>query len=348
MTESATGLSRNTTQPIVDLPTDITEIYGTRPARYFHNLTEIPDFSVDGPLAKEFYAQKTGVSADGVIAIDPVVLSYILSATGPVTLPDGEQLASESAVDLLMNGVYERYPDPAQQDAFFAASTGAVFQALLDGRTSASGLISALSRAGNERRLLMWSADADEQAVLAGTTISGSLPYTDEQTARFGVYLNDATGSKMSYYVKPSVALAWGSCRTDDKEITLTVDLTNSAPADAGVSLPKYVTGNGALGTPPGHAATVLNIYLPEGWSLDSVSTTSGTGHTVATLEGRQVLTFGSSLAPRGSANVTVVVRSGAPDAASKAEALVTPTADAQLDPTVDASCVRPTVASLE
>lgn len=347
-TESATSLSRNTTQPVVDLPTEVTEIYGTRPARYFHNLTEIPDFSIDGPLAKEFYAQKTGVSVHGVIAIDPVVLSYILAATGPVTLPDGEELSSSNAVEVLMNGVYERYPDPAQQDAFFTASTGSVFQAVLDGRGSASSFISALSRAGNEHRLLMWSADPEEQAILADTTVAGSLPSTDTRTARFGVYLNDATGSKMSYYMKPSVALSWGSCRTDNKEMTLTVDLTNSAPLDAGTSLPKYVTGNGALGTPPGHASTVLNLYLPEGWVLDSASTTSGTGYTSASFEGRQVLTFGSSLAPQASANVTVVVRSDALDSASEAEALVTPTADAQLDPTVEASCERPTVAKLE
>ncbi|MEV7767979.1 DUF4012 domain-containing protein [Microbacterium sp. NPDC086615] len=349
-TESATGLSRGTTQPVVDLPAEIVDIYGTRPARYFHNLTEIPDFSIDGPLAKEFFAKKTGVSVDGVIAIDPVVLSYILSATGPVTLPDGEKLSSDNAVDLLMNGVYERYPDPAQQDAFFAASTGAVFQALLDGRGSASGFVSALSRAGNEHRLLMWSADADEQAVLAGTTIAGPIPSTDERTARFGLYLNDGTGSKMSYYVAPHTSLAWDSCPSSDpslpRQLTLHLDLTSTAPADAATSLPTYITGNAAYGTAPGTAKVVGNVYLPEGFVLVSAHTTNGASFARATFDGRTVLTFGVDVTPQQTIGVDVVVRGAS--TATEAEAFVTPTADAALDPVVRASCQIPTVASLE
>ncbi|MDQ1137033.1 hypothetical protein QE410_001832 [Microbacterium sp. SORGH_AS 1204] len=349
-TESATGLSRNTTQPIVDLPEDITKIYGTRPARYFHNLTEIPDFSIDGPLAQAFFAQKTGVSVDGVITIDPVVLSYILLATGPITLPDGETLSSDNAASLLMNEVYERYPDPAQQDTFFAASTGAVFHALLEGRGSASAFISALNRAGNEHRLLMWSADADEQAVLAGTTIAGPLPSTDEHTARFGLYLNDGTGSKMSYYLTPTTSLAWDSCPSSDsrtqRQLSLHLDLANGAPADAATSLPLYITGNGAYGTAPGHAKVVGNVYLPEGFELVSAQTTTGADFTQATLEGRTVLTFGVDVAPQQTIGVDVVVRGTS--TASHAEAHVTPTADASLDPIVRASCENRAVAILE
>ncbi len=349
-TESATGLSRDITQPVVDLPAEITDIYGTRPARYFHNLTEIPDFSIDGPLAKEFFAKKTGVSVDGVIAIDPVVLSYILSATGPVTLPDGEKLSSDNTVDLLMNGVYARYPDPAQQDAFFAASTGAVFQALLEGRGSASGFVSALSRAGNEHRLLMWSADADEQAVLAGTTIAGPLPSTDERTARFGVYLNDGTGSKMSYYVAPQTSLAWTSCPSANpllpRQLTLHLDLTSTAPADAATSLPTYITGNAAYGTAPGTAKVVGNVYLPEGFDLVSAQTTNGASFARATFDGRSVLTFGVDVTPQQTIGVDVVVQGAS--TATEAEAFVTPTADAALDPVVRASCQSRAVATLE
>lgn len=349
-TESATGLSKDIVQPVAELPAEITDIYGTRPARYFHNLTEVPDFSIDGPLAKKFFAQKTGVSVEGVIAIDPVVLSYILSATGPVNLPDGEKLSSDNAVELLMNGVYDRYPDPAQQDAFFAASTGAVFQALLDGRGSASGFVSALSRAGNEHRLLMWNADADEQAVLAGTTIAGPLPSNDERTARFGLYLNDGTGSKMSYYVTPQASLTWDSCPSADtttqRQLALHLDLTSTAPADAATSLPTYITGNGAYGTAPGTAKVVGNVYLPDGFALVSAQTTNGASFTQATFDGRTVLTFGVDVAPQQSIGVDVVVR--AASAASEAEAFVTPTADASLDPVVRATCLSRAVATLE
>lgn len=347
--ESATALSQNLTQPIVTLPPEIINIYGQRPARFFHNLTEIPDFSIVGPLAKDFFAQTTGVHVDGVIAIDPVVLSYILRATGPVKLPDGEQLSADNAAGLLMNGVYERYPGPIEQDAFFAAATGAVFEAIIDGRGSAAGFVSALSRAGSEHRLLMWSAIPVEQSILAGTTIAGPLPATDERTARFGVYLNDGTGSKMSYYLTPKTSLAWGSCPSADRsvqrQLRLHLDLVSSAPSDAATSLPVYITGNGVYGVAPGTARVVGNIYLPSGFDLVSAETTFGTNFEQATFDGYTVLTFGVDVDPQQSVGIDVLVQ--APSQATGAEAYVTPTAEATLHPVTQATCQSPAHASL-
>lgn len=347
-TRSATALSRGLSAPVTDLPADVEEIYGGRPARFFHNLTQVPDFTLDGPLARQMYAQQTGRDVDGVIAVDPVALSYLLRATGPVSLADGEQLTADNAVSLLMRDVYDRYSDPAAQDAFFAGASGAVFNAFLEGKGSTPGLVTALARAVDERRVLFWSADVDEQAVIDGTSVAGHLPSTDERTARFGVYFNDGTGSKMSFYLKPAVVLEWGSCTSSRRELTLTVNLLNTAPEDAGRSLPTYVTGNGAYGTPPGSATTVSNIYLPEGWDVVSASTTSGTGFTEASLQGRSVLTFGSTLAPQSSATIAITVRSAPGASAADAEAFVTPTADAALRPTVQSTCVRSGVATLE
>lgn len=345
-TRSATELSRGLSEPAVALPDDLTEIYGTRPARFFHNLTEIPDFSIDGPLAREMYRARTGIEVDGVLAVDPVALSYVLAATGPVVLADGESLTSDNAVTLLLRDTYERFPDPAAQNAFFAGATGAVFDALLKGQGSTPGLLTALARATEERRILAWSAEEDEQAVIRDTALAGSLPVTDERTARFGVYLNDGTGSKMSFYVRPTVTLDWGACGAAGRELTLTVGLTNTAPQDAGESLPAYVTGNGAYGTAPGAATVVGNIYLPEGWDLVAATTTSGNGYTEAMSEGRRVLTFGPLLAAQSSATATITVASSSP--AKDAEAYVTPTADASLAPTVRSSCTPSTGATLK
>ncbi|WZH38926.1 MAG: DUF4012 domain-containing protein [Microbacterium enclense] len=343
-TQSAGAIVRDLREPVMTLPPEVVDIYGTRPGRYFHNLTQIPDFTIDGPLAREMYRIKTGLNVDGVIAVDPVVLSYVLEATGPVTLPDGEQLTAGNAAALLMNEVYFRYPDPSAQDAFFAAATGAVFQALLEGRGSAPSLISALYRAGQQHRLLVWSADAADQALLADTTIAGPLPVTDERTARFGVFLNDGTGSKMSYYVKPDVSVTWESCGTSaadgPRSLTLDLTLTNVAPPDAATTLPTYITGEGAYGTAPGTAKVVGNIYVPEGYEVVSSVSSDGTTMTGGTLEGRRVLTFGTDLTPRASTSLTVEVRSLT--TAREAEAYVTPTADPTLSPIVRASCEGP------
>ncbi|WP_295789497.1 DUF4012 domain-containing protein [uncultured Microbacterium sp.] len=347
---SATALSRSLTSPIVELPDDIQSIYKTRPARWFHDLTEIPDFTVDGPLAREMFRKQTGVDVDGVLAVDPVVLSYLLKATGPVALPDGSTLTADNAVPLFLSDVYAKFPKPTDQDAFFAGATGAIFSAFLNGQGSTPTLLTQLARGAEEHRLFLWSAREEEQAVLAGSTLAGELPESDDQTARIGVYLNDGTGSKMSYYLKPVVSLQWGRCGSgtdaSSRELTLTSTLVSTAPADAQTTLPTYVTGNGALGTAPGSAATVTNVYLPPGWELVSATTSNGLNPVSATLDGRQVLTFDSILAPQQSASFTVVIR--ATTTSTEAEAWVTPTADASIAPIVTAACDQTGVATLE
>lgn len=340
-THSATSLSRGISGPVVELPSDVQKIYETRPARYFHNLTQIPDFATDGPLAREMYRQQTGREVDGVMAVDPVVLSYLLEATGPVALPDGESLTGDNAVPLLLDDTYRRYADPAAQDAFFAGATGAVFEALREGRGSTPGLIAALARGVEERRVLVWAAEPTEQSVIEGTTLAGQLPASDGRTARFGVYLNDGTGSKMSYYIAPKADLRWGSCRTSadasTREVTLTLTLSNTAPADASTSLPAYVTGNGVYGTAPGVATVVTDVYLPEGWTPVTTTTSSGTEFTRSTLDGREVLTVGATVAPQATAQIEITAT--AVSTATEAEALLTPTADSTLSPTVRAAC---------
>ncbi len=88
------------------------------------------------------------------------------------------------------------------------------------GRVSTPRLLAALARATDERRILAWSAVESEQALLGATAVGGGLPVSDERTARFGVYLNDGTGSKMSYYITPTVALDWISCSDTARQLT--------------------------------------------------------------------------------------------------------------------------------
>ncbi|WP_081323057.1 DUF4012 domain-containing protein [Microbacterium testaceum] len=340
-TQSGTAISSGLTTPVAELPDEFKAVYGERPARYFQNLTQIPDFTFDGPLAREMYRVRTGLDVDGVLTIDPVVLSYLLKATGPVTLPDGSSITAENAVQLLLVDVYSRYLEPADQDIFFAQASSAVFNAFFDGRGSTLPLLSALAAAADERRVLLWSANPEEQALLAGSSLAGELPTTDARTARFGVYLNDAGGSKMSYYVKPDVSLVWEQCQPNGedgpRQLALEVDLTNTAPLDAATSLPLFVTGNGAFGKVPGTATVVSNIYLPEGYELVSATSSDGSGYAIASVRGREVLTYGLNLAPQTTVSARVLV--SARSAATDAEAQVTPTADSALSPTARSSC---------
>lgn len=320
-------------EPVVPLAPEEQQIFGTQPARWIQNVGQIPDFTRGAPIAREMWLREQGVEVDGVISLDPVALSYLLEATGPVTLPTGDTLTSENAVDLLLNGVYLRYEQPREQDGFFAAAASAVFDALTSGGGSPADLLAAMARAGSEHRLLLWNSDQAERAVLDGTTLQGALPETDGDTTSFGVYANDATASKMDYYQSLETSTAW--CGADDAQLTVTI--RNDAPSDA-ASLPTYITGGGSHGVPPGEAKTVTYVYLPQGSTLVS-STAAGSRESAGIGSGidagRDVLIWTTQLAPGES--MTLTTRVSAPRTA-EIVTRTTPTIHV-----IDSSVVAPT-----
>lgn len=316
---------------VTPLEPEVAAIYGTRPAEWFHNVTQVPDFAVSGALARDMWERQHGVAVDGVISIDPVALGYLLQATGPVELPDGTTLNSDNAASLLLNEAYVRFDEPKAQNAFFDEVTRAVFGALTDGRADPATLVKALSRAGAEHRLLLWSAHSDDQQVLAGTTLAGGLPVTDERVSTFGVFVNDGTGSKMDFYQSLDTSIEWTACSysTGGQVVgtaRLTTTITNNAPGDP---LPAYITGGGAYGVRPGSADTVGYLYLPTGASLQNATfsgpNSDNSGFGGGMHDGRQVLSFETVLAPGESATATIDVHFDRPTG-EKLEALQTPT----------------------
>jgi hypothetical protein len=268
-----------------------------------------------------------GGTVDGVLAVDPVVLSGMLKATGPVALPSGDLLTSSNAVKLLLSDVYKRYEEPAQQDDFFASAASAVFRRLSAGGVDGKKLLNALTAAGESHRVLIWSAHDDDQKVLGATTLAGSLPTSGLTTAGVGVYYNDATGSKMDYYLSTSVAAGSAVCRADGKPSTVVaVTLKNRAPADAATALPRYVTGGGTYGVRPGRILTRVAVYGPSDGFLAATQSDGKNYPTVAGVDAsRPVSLFTVELAPGESKTVSVQFLN-AQQTSAKLTVVMTPT----------------------
>jgi hypothetical protein len=254
---------------VIQLPTDTRGIYGDIVGEYVQDVNLTPQFPLAARTASAMWEQRFGTSVDGVIAMDPVALSYLLKATGPVSLPGGGQLSTDNAVPLLLSEVYARFAEPAQQDAFFASAAASVFSRIAGGHYDPASMISGLSKAGDERRILVWSRDDAEEKVIAQTSLAGNLPSSSSGQKTFGVYLNDATGSKMDYYLKTKLAIGQVSCRKDGRpNYVVRLTMTNGAAADAGAVLPAYVTGGGVYGVAPGNISTIVDAYAPKGMSF--------------------------------------------------------------------------------
>ncbi|WP_104083268.1 DUF4012 domain-containing protein [Cryobacterium sp. Y11] len=271
LTQQATSEDFNPfAAPVLPLSAGTSSIYGEITGEYLQDVTLTPDFAETGALTREMWRLEFGLQANGVLSVDPVALSYLLEATGPITLATGDELTADNAVKLLLRDVYARYEVLDQQDVFFAAAAGAVFDAVKSGNANPVKLIDALTRAAGEHRLLIWNADEAEQAVLAGTTLAGGRPVSDDKTNRFGLYLNDLTGAKMDFYLDVTSALGQRTCRKDLRpQYALEVTVTNTAPADAATTLPAYVTGRNISGVPLGNIKTMVSAYgTPEMYNL--------------------------------------------------------------------------------
>ena len=247
--------------PVLELPPETRSLFGDLVGEYMVDVTMAPQFTLAASLAKEMWSRQHGVDVDGVIAVDPVALGYLLEATGAIELPSGDELTATNAAQLLLSDVYWRYPTQSEQDGFFSTAASAVFDRVASGGADPARMIEAFAKSGAERRILIW-LDDPKQEVLEGTTLAGGLPISDDEITRLGMYFNDATGSKMDYYLDRTISVGSAVCRNDGLR-TVQVDLTlkNTAPEDG--TLPDHVTGGGSFGVTPGNIRTLVALYGP-------------------------------------------------------------------------------------
>jgi hypothetical protein len=256
-------------------------IYTTRLGGYMQNVNLTPDFPTAASTAQAMWEKENPKSKiDGVIALDAVVLSHLLVATGPVELSSLDSLPvdtgklpttlnSANVVQTLLSDVYREIEEPQRQDAYFAAVASDIFAALTDSSTDPVEMLNAVQKSSEDQRLFAWSEHKDEQTVISASTLGGSI-VTEEPTV--GVYFNDGTGAKMDYYVAREVQLI-ERCQPDGYyRYAVQATLTNNAPEDAAEALPEYVTGGGNFGVSPGTVRTNVYAYGPSEWLLESAS----------------------------------------------------------------------------
>jgi hypothetical protein len=256
---------------IMELDPESEALYGDKIGRFMQDVTITPDFTETSELIRAFWANQFGTEVDGVISFDPVALSYLLGATGPVTLPTGEKLTADNATSLLLNEVYFRYEEGDDQDAFFAAAAGSVFQVLTSGAGETDALVEALTRGIDEGRLMYAPSDAAEAEFIAGTRIAGALPVDNTEQTMVGVYVNDITEGKLDYYLQLDAAAATDACTVDAATaptFTTTATLTNTLQPDQVAGLAEYISPGRFF--PKGEIATDLVLYGPVGSTFQS------------------------------------------------------------------------------
>ncbi len=300
--------------PVGQLDPGLQSLYGDQMTRIPQNVNVTPDFPTAANLFVTMYRQRTGTTVDGVLAIDPVALSYLLQGTDGVDVGQGITVTSGNLVQTLLSTAYQRFDDSKQtaRDEFLDNATAKVFTTIMSGKGDPRSIVNGLRRAVDERRVLLYSAAPAEQADLGQTGVAG-LVIGDPSTApALGVFLNDTTGAKLDYYLHGEVQVGDGGCRPDGRrEMRVRVSLRFDAPS---AGLPSYVSGvkNGR----PYVLRTTVMVFAPAGGEVvgadrDGAPVAVGAGQD----HSRPVGTVATELTPGTTAEVVYTVL-GPPGAA--------------------------------
>ncbi|GAB1690288.1 DUF4012 domain-containing protein [Krasilnikovia sp. M28-CT-15] len=263
-TGTATGDLRRFDPPVARLGRDQHRLYGDLPAVYPADVNLTPDFPTAAKLFREMYRQRTGRLVDGVIAVDPVALSLVLQATGPIAVPGGWTLTAANAVRVLLSDTYQRLTSPSAQDRFFLDAANAVFATLLRGRIAPRPALAAMSRAAGERRVLLWSAHPTEQRLVAATVLAGTLPARDGGAPTVGVFLNDGSGAKLGFYLRHAAELSETCAVGGRRALRVRITLASTAPSHG---LTSAVLGMGLAGDPYTIRTHVM-VFSPTGGDI--------------------------------------------------------------------------------
>lgn len=225
----------------VDFGPDYRQLYrDAGPTTVYVNGNVSPHFPYAAQIWASMWREHSGEQVDGVIAVDPTALSYLLAVTGPATLPDKSQVSAGNAVELTQRTIYAKFAnDPTQERrrAFQLSIAAAASKKILEAQGKTTGLVQAVGKAAEERRLLVWSADPAVQTDLAQTSLAGIIPTT--KAPYVGLSINNGGGNKLDYYLGRALTWQRSGCGPT-RRTTVTITLTNSAPASG---LPGYVTG---------------------------------------------------------------------------------------------------------
>ena len=226
------------------------------PTKAWVNSNSSPHFPYAATIWDRLWKKQTGEQLDGVVALDPVALSYLMRGTGALTLSDGTVVNADNVVDLTLRDVYARFTgDQLLRKNYLQEISRGVAGQLSGGTFDRSELVRGLSRAADERRLLLWPHDPALRQALGDLSITGRIP---EGQPAVGDVINDAAGSKLDYYLDRTL-LYTPACDGGNSSVILT--LQNRAPTSG---LPDQVTNPlYRKGEPAGINRMAVDLYLP-------------------------------------------------------------------------------------
>ena len=123
----------------IEMPSDFVKVYNDDPA-YFPNSNMSPHFPYGAKIWLALWERQFGERFDGVVTFDPIALSYLLQATGPV-IANGEEINSNNVVKVTLSDVYQKYQyDNEARKRFLVNIIQAVSKVIEEKKISLNGI----------------------------------------------------------------------------------------------------------------------------------------------------------------------------------------------------------------
>lgn len=243
------------------------------------DVTMTPDYPRAAQLASDMQKAIVGDDIDGVFAVDPVFLQYMLGVVGGTQLPDGTVVDGSNAAKVLLHDIYWNYP-VEEQDAIFAAVAGSAFNKIVDelGSSDITKIAAAIEKGASEGRILMYSRNDDEEKAAKALGISGALQTDTSEAPILGVYVNNYSYSKMDWFLDKRVTID-SSVENADGSTTyrVTTSLKNTMTPQEKAEMPGYFQGHNGISQDIDDEVLRLYLYAPAGGSISDIKT-SGSG----------------------------------------------------------------------
>lgn len=227
---------------------------------YFRDANWSPDFPTTAEKGIWFYHEEGGneQKIDGMIAITPTLIEYLLEIVGPITV-DGTTFTSENLTEQLEIEVEQSYKEKGLEIHERKGIIGDIANVLMDRlftlpREQWADLIEVVNKSFEEKHIFVYLRNEPSQEFIEEQNYAGKIRYTE------GDYLMvvdaNMAALKTDYYVDRSESYDV-KINKDKGEVTLTLHYKNNAPGFSWKTT-RY--------------RTWVRIYTPQGSQLVSIN----------------------------------------------------------------------------
>jgi len=217
----------------INVPDEYKRLYGENPA-ILQNSNLSPHFPYGAEIWLALWKKEFGQTLDGVIAIDPTALSYILRSTGPITLNSGEKITSENLVADTLKNAYKRYEkDNKARKQYLVDIMNATVKHLNSSDYSKLKMAQAIRDGIVANRILFYSTDKSAQNKLSQTRLGGFMSL--ESNNEFRTVIQNIDAGKLDYYLDRDVTIESKTCE-NDRQTQVRIRVTNTLKSATGLS----------------------------------------------------------------------------------------------------------------